>query len=344
MESYGIYTLANDVVLDQLVALLNSIEANVNQDIPVCVIPYDERLDRVKQELASRANVTLFDSEESLQRWETFAHQVWASHPRASQKNLKPPRWYGAHLQRKFAAFDGPFEKFVFYDGDSLAMKPLDNVFEKLDTYDFVFDDWEHKKPTPVASLNIPTIESSGIYQETDIRPKIHCGSFFGSKKGLFGVEEIETFKKLLIEKREVEWINGDGWWDDVYLFNYLTLRSDRPLSNFTLSPNSKDRTGNCADVDPFVNIDNVLYNEQGFKPIHRIHYMNYSSKDFASLCQGQDVDICYKDVFLYYRFLKQPEQRPKLLKPQSQIEKFKRKITKVGQEMKVWFYRKFQK
>ncbi|WP_375539518.1 hypothetical protein [Planktothrix sp. FACHB-1365] len=39
MQSRGIYTLANDVVFDQLVALLNSIEVNISPDIPVCVIP-----------------------------------------------------------------------------------------------------------------------------------------------------------------------------------------------------------------------------------------------------------------------------------------------------------------
>ncbi|MEQ8973540.1 MAG: hypothetical protein RIE73_24505 [Coleofasciculus sp. C1-SOL-03] len=48
MSSFGIYTLANDAVYHQLVALLNSIEVNVSPDIPVCVIPYDERLERVK--------------------------------------------------------------------------------------------------------------------------------------------------------------------------------------------------------------------------------------------------------------------------------------------------------
>ena len=39
MQSSGIYTLANDRVFDQLVALLNSIEVNISPDIPVCVIP-----------------------------------------------------------------------------------------------------------------------------------------------------------------------------------------------------------------------------------------------------------------------------------------------------------------
>lgn len=40
----GIYTLANDVVLDQLVALLNSIERNVGKDIPVCVKSVSQEL------------------------------------------------------------------------------------------------------------------------------------------------------------------------------------------------------------------------------------------------------------------------------------------------------------
>jgi hypothetical protein len=335
MASQGIYTLANDVVYDQLVALLNSIEANVNPDIPVCVIPYDERIDRVKQELHSRPNVTLFENQDSIQRWEEFAHQVWTAHPRTSQTRLSRPKWYQGHLQRKFAAFDGLFDKFVFYDADSLAMKPLNDVFEKLDNYDFVFDDWEHVKPEPVAALNISVIESSGLYKEADIRPKIHCGSFFGSKRGFFDATELSRLKEQLIEKREVEWINGHGWWDDVFLFNYLTLRCDRPLFNFTLSPNGQDRTGNCADADPFVNVDNVLYNEQGLKPIHRLHYMNYSSRDFARLCKGEDVDIRYKDVFLYYRFLKQPELKPTELKSPSLFVKSNRNLQTVLQKIK---------
>jgi len=351
MSSFGIYTLANDAVYDQLVALLNSIEVNVSPDIPVCVIPYDERLDRVKQELQCRPNVTLFDNWDSIQRWEDFAQQVWAAHPRASQKNLRGTRWYGGHLQRKFSAFDGAYDKFVFYDGDSLAMKPLDDLIEKLDTYDFVFDDWEHKKPTPFAALNISMIEASGFGTEADIRPQLHCGSFFGSKGGFFDAKELERLKDLLIKKREVEWINGHGWWDDVFLFNYMTFRwgneasspNKHSLFNYTLSPNSQDRTGNCADADPFVNIDNVLYNEQGLKPIHRIHYMNYPSNDFSRLCKGKDVDICYKDVFLHYRFLKEPEQKPKVLKPQNLIEKRKKKLIKLAKNMKLGLYRTFK-
>ena len=51
MNYCGIYTLANDHVYDQLVALLNSIEVNIGIDIPVCIIPFDHQLERVQQEI-----------------------------------------------------------------------------------------------------------------------------------------------------------------------------------------------------------------------------------------------------------------------------------------------------
>jgi hypothetical protein len=332
MESQGIYTLANDVVYDQLVALLNSIEMNVSPDIPVCVIPFDERIDRVKQEVDSRANVRLFDNLDSIQRWEDFAQQVWAAHPAANKNAINRQPWGKGH-HRKFVAFEGPFEKFVFYDADSLAMKPVEDVFERLDTYDFVFNDWEHKKPEPTTALDIPRIVKTGFYKEEQIRSKLHCSSFFASKQGIFDEKELLALKKQLVEQGEVAWV--PRWWDDAFLFTYMTLRCDRPLFNFTLSPNGQDRTGNCADADPFVNVDNVLYNEQGLKPIHRLHYMNYSSRDFARLCKGEDADIRYKDVFLYYRFLKQPELKPRELKPASLLVKTNRNLQKIIKRFK---------
>lgn len=330
----GIYTLANDVVYDQLVALLNSIEVNISADIPVCIIPYDQRLDLVKQELESRKNVTLFENWESIQRWEDFAREVWAAHPRNQEPKSSRPSWYNGHLQRKFAAFDGVFDKFIFFDGDSLAMKPVDDVLQKLETHDFVFDDWEHIKPISRAALNIPLIEKTGLYKDADIRPKLHCSSFFGSKRGLFNSTELEEMKRRLIDSKEVEWINGTGWWDDAFLFTYMTLPREASLFNFTLSSNGEERTGNCANADSFVNIDNVLYNKEGLKPIHRIHYMSYSSSDFARLCKGEDVNIRYREEFLHYRFLKNPEQMPKQLRQASIFSQTNRLFQKAAKKM----------
>lgn len=190
MYSQCIYTLANDVVYDQLVALLNSIEVNISRDIPICVIPYNDCLDRVKQEITSRPNVTLFDNWESLKRWDDFVNQVWEAHPRSKESKLSRPGWYKGYVHRKFASFDGEFDRFVFYDADSLGMKPIDDIFEKLDAYDFVFNDWEHTKSRESTQLDIAKIESATNLQESDIKSKLHCDSFIESKKEFFVIEE----------------------------------------------------------------------------------------------------------------------------------------------------------
>lgn len=104
-------------------------------------------------------------------------------------------------------------------------------------------------------------------------------------------------------------------------------MRMDK---NVTQSENGQERTGNCADADPFIYKDGVLYNEQGLKPIHRIHYMNYPSIDFSRLCKGEAVNIRYADTFLDYRFLKYPSQKPQRLEQQSSLTKMNRKINKI--------------
>lgn len=333
MAKNGIYILANDVVYDQLIALINSIEVNVSPEIPICIIPYNQELHLVQKEINSRPNLSIYKNLESLQRWDKFAEEVWSVHP-AAKKNQPRNSWYKSPLLRKFAAFDGEFDKFVFYDADSIAMKPLDNAFQKLDEYDFLFDDWEHIKPLGATALDILLIEKSGLYTEAQVRPKLHCSSFFASKKGIFAADEINRMKQLLVEKGEIAWVTR--WWDDAFLFNHLTLRCERPFFNYTLSPNGGEKTGNCANADPFVNINNVLYNQDGLKPIHRLHYMGYSSSSFARLSKGEDVDIRYKDEFLYYRFLKQPELRPKELKPPSLFSKTNRLIKKASQKLQL--------
>ncbi|MFZ4665971.1 MAG: hypothetical protein ACOYME_06075, partial [Prochlorotrichaceae cyanobacterium] len=39
--------------------------------------------------------------------------------------------------------------------------------------------------------------------------------------------------------------------------------------------------------------------------------YIGLSSRLFSQLCAGVNLDFPYRDLFLHYRFLKNPEQRP---------------------------------
>jgi hypothetical protein len=335
MENFGIYTLANDTVFDQVVALINSIEVNISPDIPICIIPYNQKLDLVKQEIKSRKNITLFEDWNAIKIWDDFVNQLWDAHPREKESKLNRPGWYKGFVHRKFTAFHGGFERFVFFDADSLAMKPIDDIFDKLNTYDLVFNDWEHAKPKTVTEVNLDIIQETTQLTEMALRHKLHCDSFFGSKRLYFDLEDLNIIKEKWIEKQELNWVRPGSWWSSSGLFNYMTIHGDRSIFNFTLSPDGNDRTGNCANADAFVNINNILYNQDGLKPIHRIHYMSYPSADFARLCKGEDINICYQNEFLYYRFLKQPEQKPKILKPANQFVKINRLSEKFIQKIK---------
>ncbi|MGK7892780.1 MAG: Npun_R2821/Npun_R2822 family protein [Xenococcus sp. (in: cyanobacteria)] len=314
----GIYVLANDSVYDQLVALLNSIEVNAGGEYPICIIPYDQHLEKVRQETVNRNNVTIFDDLEICQFWENFALDVWQSHPRAGKTKAKLLKIRSC-CQRRYAAFAGPFDHFIVLDADSLVMKPLTQVFEKLTRNDFVFDDWEHSKPDSLLALNLSLIEKSGRYQAEEVRPRLHCCSFWGAKRGLFDQNQVREMKRRLIKEQEVEWLRGVS---EAFLFCYMTLPLKYNLFNFTLSSDSQDRTGNIAGVDPFVNINNILYNQDGLKPIHRLHYMNTPTRDFAMLCQGKDINLPHREVYLHYRFLRNPHLRPKEFRPLTSSQK----------------------
>lgn len=111
----GICTLANDKVYDQLVALLNSIEANQGPDMPVCIYPYNDNIERITAEVARRPQVQIYSDRQSMERWDQFFKDVWDAHPNAHQRRLEkgfvPYYRFGHH--RPFCAFDGPFDRLL---------------------------------------------------------------------------------------------------------------------------------------------------------------------------------------------------------------------------------------
>ncbi|BAY61339.1 hypothetical protein NIES22_14040 [Calothrix brevissima NIES-22] len=316
----GIYTLANDVVYDQLVALLNSIEANAGRNIPVCVIPYNEQLDKVKAEIATRENVTLFADYDSIARWENFCSRIWKAHPRALKlwQEYGLPDNFRIERHRKLCCLDGPFDKFIFFDGDTLLMRPLDDVYQKLDAYDWVTNDYQYKSDLNyIFNWSEEKIEST--LQLKNVSSQIFCSGWFAAKKGVFADA---TLAKLL-EALEAGEADVLAWADsDQTVLNYLVLRSGISYYNYAYHGQG---TG-CHWSSQFNVVDNILY-DQG-EPITYLHYMSVAASDFTRLCSGEEVDIPYRDVFLHYRYLKSPETRPKSFQRPSFILRWQRTTT----------------
>ncbi|CAO5036326.1 Sugar transferase [Microcystis aeruginosa] len=302
----GICTLANDRIYDQLIALLNSIEVNGGKDLPVCVYPYDDNTERIKAEIAQRPNVQLFDNREVIDLWDNFAKSAWEPHPTAKERWLKAGskgyHRFGTH--RRYCAFDGPFDRFIYMDGDTLLMSPLDQVFAQLDNYDCVVYDFQHKDITHIYEVTSPKLLE--IFPQERLNQEIFCSGFYGSKKGLFDEERRNwLIEQLRAGEAEILYPMAP----DQTIVNYMMMRSNFSIYNLALQLPKEERTGCCVTSPHFQALDNILY-DQG-KRLTYIHYIGLSSSLFTRLCSGENLDFPYRDIFLHYRYLYEPSQRP---------------------------------
>ncbi len=302
----GICTLGNDYVFDQVVALLNSIEAIYGKTMPVCIYPYDDNTDKLATEISSRPQVTLYRDSVSIERWDSFAKAVWDTHPTACQTwekaGSKGYHRFGTH--RRYCAFDGPFDRFIYMDADTILMSPLDSIFAQLEKNDCVIYDFQHKDLTHVYDVNSSKL--TAVFAEQRLKQEIFCSGFYGSKKELFSEEKRNKLINYL-EKGEAEILYCMA--PDQTIINYMMMRSGCSIYNLALNLPQEQKTGCCVTSSHFENKDNILY-DKGNRLTY-IHYIGISSQIFRKLCEGENIDFPYRDIFLYYRYYYHPEKLP---------------------------------
>jgi hypothetical protein len=304
----GICTLANDAVYDQLVALVNSIEANAGQPMPICIYPYDEDLDRVRRFVAERPQVELYCDRTSLARWDRFVEQVWATHPTARQQ------WQaigsrGIHRQgthRRFCAFDGPFDRFLYMDADTLLLSPVELILQALETYDWVTYDYQHKDLSHVFTTVAP--QSREVFTDEQLHSQAFCSGFYGAKKGTFDPDHLGP---ILHKLQQGEAAVLYPMAPDQTILNYLVMRSNLTSCNLALSLPPDQATGNAITSTHFTTEAGRVY-DRGI-PLTYLHYIGLSSRLFGQVCAGKNIDFPYREVFLHYRYLHDPSRRPKL-------------------------------
>jgi len=298
----GICTLANDTVYDQLIALLNSIEVILGSNIPVCIYPFDEHIEQIKAEISKRPNVFIYEDSASVQRWDEFME---AAAP--ERLNRKKFRLYGAH--RRFCAFEGPFEKFIYMDADTLVMNSLDAVFQQLEESDFVVYDFQFCDPTKVYNIQSPKLIK--VFEQNRIDSEIFCSGFYGSKQGLF---ERDTKEWLVAELK-----SGDA--EILYagageqpLLNYMVMKTGMNSYNFARSLPDEKKTG-CSVTSPHFQMrDNILY-DKGNRLTY-LHYIGVQPDLIRRVCAGENIEFPYRDLFLHYRYLREPEKWPIFREP----------------------------
>lgn len=300
-NSRGLYILANDVVFDQLIALINSIERNIGTSMPICIVPYDDRVERAKLATKEYPQVQWFEDEAILEKWEDFARRIWRSHPTAfdtwAKKGILGVNRIGMH--RRFCCFDGPFEQFVYLDADILVMNSFDLLFDSLEQHDFVTYDYQYKDLSHVFDVNSVRLED--VFERNHLETEIFCAGLYASKKGLFTEQMIsDLLTQLEAGESEILYFNGP----DQSILNYMVMKSGVDAINLSRQLPEEKRTGCCVTSNHFSEKEQVLFDKG--ERLTYLHYIGISSKFFGQICSGQKVLFPYCHLFLYYRYLKE--------------------------------------
>ncbi|MEA5506583.1 glycosyltransferase [Halotia wernerae UHCC 0503] len=292
----GICTLGNDYVFDQLVALLNSIDAILGAETPVCIYPFDEQMQRISEEISHRPNVFIYDNQDVINRWDQFMLEA-----SPASMNRDKYRIYGGH--RRFCAFDDPFDNFIYMDADTLVMNSLDFIFEKLNEYDCVVYDFQFKHPDKVYNVNSSKLFQ--IFDEERIQKEIFCSGFYASKKGIFTEDKIAKLSSYLkAGEQEILYPTGDQ-----PVLNYMFMRSGIQVYNLAHHLPSNKTTGCSVTSSHFEEKDKVLYDQDN--RLTYIHYIGIPPRVNQAVCTGENIDFPYRDLFLHYRYLHEPQKRP---------------------------------
>ena len=184
-------------------------------------------------------------------------------------------------------------------------MSRVDVIFKLLEDHDCIVYDFQHKDPTHVYNVKSPKLET--IFPPPRVEQEIFCSGFYASKKDLFSQEMRDDLLSHL-KQGEAEILYPMA--PDQTIINYMMMRSGCSIYNLALNLPKDIRTGCCVTSTHFQEKDHILYDKD-----HRLTYLHYiglSSQLFKKVSQGENITFPYRDLFLYYRYLHEPEKLPK--------------------------------
>lgn len=317
----GIYLLANDNVYDPLVALLNSIEVNYSLNIPICIIPFNDNLNLITQEINKRKNVFLFENQKSIDKWEKFIIEFHKLYYSNHYEDVIEKKSNVLSLHRKYCAFDGIFESFVYIDLDTLVFQSLEPVFNKLDNYDFIVHDYQRNTSVRLKDVDyFFEVFNRNYDSHQALSERFHCSGFWASKQNAINEDDLDYFLKELA-KGDIKIFRS--WLSEQIILNYMTLKKNFKLYNFTLDESSNYNTGVCITSPHFEEKNHILYDKG--KKLTYLHYMGIQNERLRRLSKWEKLNlplknqliylvdklykwqisnIPYKEIFLYYRFI----------------------------------------
>ena len=204
--SRGIYITANDRVLDQAIALIESIRV-YDETTPIVLIPYDENYQTIAEILNQRYGVTVYPDLELVDRLSHRLHQIFGG-----EFFARPNQF------RKQACWFGEFDEFLYIDTDIVVFDRIIDYLDYFADYDFLCCDYQHKGG--ITNVFTPKVFEDGVFTEAEIQD-IFNGGLWASKKNLLSEEDLyASFAECAAHPE---------------YFDFSQKTSDQPIINYTI-------------------------------------------------------------------------------------------------------------
>jgi lipopolysaccharide biosynthesis glycosyltransferase len=248
----GIYLLGNDKVMDNAIALINSIRF-YDQDTPIVMIPYNENYQAIAEVLSKFSRVTIY---ENLEYIKYFCEQV---------DNICGENFFDRpNLLRKLVCWFGSFDEFLYIDTDIVVFNKIIDNLSYLQENDFLCYDYQHTGG--IDQVFNQSIKDNNIFQETELKDVFNSG-FWGSKKQAFSEEDIwEVFRECVRNPEYFYLLNSDQT-----ILNYLVLKHVPRRFNLVNRPGKTP--GNWAGSPHFQAQGHILIDSKLNQPLHFLHW-----------------------------------------------------------------------
>jgi hypothetical protein len=296
----GIYITANDRVIDQSIALMNSIRRR-DMSASVMLIPYDNNYQKIAEILGKKFDVTVYPD---LQVVEELAQKIYGIF---GEKFFARPNQF-----RKQVCWFGEFDQFLYIDTDIVVFEKIIENLNFLDTYDFLCCDYQHKQG--IKNVFSPTVLKQGIFSESDLSGMFN-GGFWASKKNLLSEQELYDAFTECAQHPEY--------------FDFSQKTSDQPIINYTILTRVPKRfnivrakdceAGNWAGSSHFKRQGDVLIDPRLNQTLKYLHWAGIRIEPGCP----------YWDIWKYYRYLDEPNPPadPPPVKPKTRWQRWFDKV-----------------
>ncbi|NWF60274.1 MAG: methionine synthase [Fischerella sp.] len=270
----GIYIVANDRVLDNAIALLNSIRL-YDQQVTVVLIPFNDDYHKVADILGDLHNVQIFPD---LDFVNSFTKRIGEIFPRDF---LSLP-----NKMRKLAVWFGPLDEFIYVDTDIIVFEKIAENLNRLLEVDFFCCDYHHKSEG-LRNIFSPLVKEKQIFTEEQLQDVFNSG-FWASKKGIITEQVMEeTLQECATHKEYFDFSCGVT---DQPILNYLVLKHIDKRCNLVRLPGGEP--GSWAGSRHFQEKDYVLYDRT-----QRLKYLHWAGTAIKPGCP-------YWKLWEHYRYL----------------------------------------